>query len=269
MIRHLDLERVGHLLDVGRAGRRRSTRCALYVGIRSTRHCGRQSSSQQPTRWVGWYSATSRVMMSSNPRTALTGVPSAALHLSGTPKNARKYSEAESSSIRRSVTREPATCHARRSRGVWRRERRQVEDIDRKIVELLATDGRMSLHRPRQGHRPVHVGRAPAREAAGAARHHQGYAATIDHTALDLPLTAFISIRPIDPSAARRLARAAARGAARSSRATRSPATSPTSSRSGSPPLPRSRTCSPHPGRQRLHPHDVVLTTPYESRPVT
>ncbi len=28
----------------------------------------------------------------------------------------------------------------------------------------------------------------------------QGYAATIDHTALDLPLTALISIRPIDPS---------------------------------------------------------------------
>jgi hypothetical protein len=37
--------------------------------------------------------------MSRNPRTALTGVPSGARTESGTPKNARKYSEAESSSI--------------------------------------------------------------------------------------------------------------------------------------------------------------------------
>ena len=38
---------------------------------------------------------TSRAMKSRNPRTALTGVPSGAVS-SGTPKNARKYSDAES-----------------------------------------------------------------------------------------------------------------------------------------------------------------------------
>ena len=78
-----------------------TTRCALYDGIRSTRHCGRQSLSQQQTRWVGWYSSTSRLMKSSSPRTALTGVPSGGQHLSGTPKKARKYSEAVSRSISR------------------------------------------------------------------------------------------------------------------------------------------------------------------------
>src|SRR5260370_3959174 len=47
--------------------------------------------------------------MSSSPRTALTGVPSGARTVSGTPKNARKYSEAESSNIS-----EPTlpSCHA-------------------------------------------------------------------------------------------------------------------------------------------------------------
>ena len=43
-------------------------------------------------------------MKSSSPRTALTGVPSGAVTLSGTPKKARKYSDAVSRSIRRLVT---------------------------------------------------------------------------------------------------------------------------------------------------------------------
>ena len=38
-------------------------------------------------------------MKSSRPRTALTGVPSGAFIDSGTPKKARKYSDAVSSSI--------------------------------------------------------------------------------------------------------------------------------------------------------------------------
>jgi hypothetical protein len=42
-------------------------------------------------------------MKSSSPRTALTGVPSGAL-ISGTPKKARKYIEAESRSISRRFT---------------------------------------------------------------------------------------------------------------------------------------------------------------------
>ena len=99
--RDLDLERVRHLLDVRpRRGRAATTRCALYDGSRSTRHWGRQSSSQQQTRSVGWYSPTSRAIMSSSPRTALTGVPSGAV-ISGTPKKARKYIEAVSRSISR------------------------------------------------------------------------------------------------------------------------------------------------------------------------
>ena len=89
--RDLLLERVRDLLDVRRvAGPGTTTRCALYDGSRSTRHCGRQSLSQQQTRWVGSYSSTSRLMKSSSPRTALTGVPSGAWTESGTPKNARK-----------------------------------------------------------------------------------------------------------------------------------------------------------------------------------
>jgi hypothetical protein len=40
-------------------------------------------------------------MKSSRPRTALTGLPSAAVIDSGTPKKARKYNEAESRSISR------------------------------------------------------------------------------------------------------------------------------------------------------------------------
>ena len=85
-------------------GRGATTRWALYDGSRSTRHCGRQSLSQQQARWVGWYSSTSRLMNSSSPRTALTGIPFGATTLSGTPKKARKYSEAVSSSISREFT---------------------------------------------------------------------------------------------------------------------------------------------------------------------
>lgn len=63
-----------------------ATRCALYEGIRSTRHCGRQSASMQATRSSGRWSLTSRSMKSSSPRTAFTGVPSGAFTESGTPK---------------------------------------------------------------------------------------------------------------------------------------------------------------------------------------
>lgn len=68
------------------AGASSATRCALYEGIRSTRHWGRQSKSIQATRSSGWWSWTSRAMKSSRPRTAFTGVPSGALTDSGTPK---------------------------------------------------------------------------------------------------------------------------------------------------------------------------------------
>ena len=77
--------------------RARATRCALYDGIASTRNCGRQSSSQHMTSRRRPVPVTSVAIMSSSPRTAFTGVPSGAFTESGTPKYARKYSDAVSS----------------------------------------------------------------------------------------------------------------------------------------------------------------------------
>lgn len=76
-----------------------------------------------------------------------------------------------------------------------------VEAIDRSILELLATDGRMSY---------TDLGKATGLSTSAV---HQrvkrleqrglilGYGATINHAEIGLPLTAFISIRPFDPSA--------------------------------------------------------------------
>jgi Lrp/AsnC family leucine-responsive transcriptional regulator len=75
-----------------------------------------------------------------------------------------------------------------------------VEDLDRRIVTLLAADGRMSF---------TDLGKATGLSTSAV---HQrvkrleqrglitGYGAWLDHERLGLPLTAFISIRPIDPS---------------------------------------------------------------------
>ncbi|WP_240771226.1 Lrp/AsnC family transcriptional regulator [Nocardioides sp. GY 10113] len=75
-----------------------------------------------------------------------------------------------------------------------------VEQIDRRILELLATDGRMSY---------TDLGKATGLSTSAV---HQrvkrlekrglilGYGAAINHADLGLPLTALISIRPIDPS---------------------------------------------------------------------
>ena len=75
----------------------------------------------------------------------MTGVPSGAL-ISGTPKKARKYIEAVSSSIsrpgRRSVT--SASCHASPAT-LSAVTQSELEATDRKILELLANDGRMSF----------------------------------------------------------------------------------------------------------------------------
>ena len=84
----------------GPEARSATTRWVLYVGSSSTRQAGRQSLSQQQTSWSGSYCPTSLEMKSMKPRTAFTGVPSSAV-ISGTPKKARKYIEAESRSIRR------------------------------------------------------------------------------------------------------------------------------------------------------------------------
>ena len=76
----------------------------------------------------------------------------------------------------------------------------ELESTDRLIVRLLAEDGRMSF---------TDLGRAAGLSTSAV---HQrvkrlearglitGYGATVDHDQLGLPLTAFISIRPMDPS---------------------------------------------------------------------
>ncbi|GEP38408.1 AsnC family transcriptional regulator [Nocardioides psychrotolerans] len=76
----------------------------------------------------------------------------------------------------------------------------ELETTDRKILELLARDGRMSF---------TDLGKATGLSTSAV---HQrvkrleqrglilGYGAMINHDEIGLPLTAFISIRPIDPS---------------------------------------------------------------------
>src|SRR5918992_2923247 len=75
-----------------------------------------------------------------------------------------------------------------------------VEDMDRQILQLLAHDGRMSY---------TDLGKATGLSTSAV---HQrvkrleqrglilGYGATVNHAEVGLPLTAFIAIRPIDPS---------------------------------------------------------------------
>lgn len=75
-----------------------------------------------------------------------------------------------------------------------------MEDLDQRILTLLASDGRMSF---------TDLGKATGLSTSAV---HQrvkrleqrglitGYGASIDYDQLGLPLTAFISIRPIDPS---------------------------------------------------------------------
>jgi Lrp/AsnC family leucine-responsive transcriptional regulator len=76
-----------------------------------------------------------------------------------------------------------------------------LEDLDREIVRLLARDGRMSY---------TQLGRATGLSTSAV---HQrvrrleqrgvihAYSAQVDAEAVGLPLTAFVSIKPIDPSA--------------------------------------------------------------------
>jgi Lrp/AsnC family leucine-responsive transcriptional regulator len=76
-----------------------------------------------------------------------------------------------------------------------------VEEIDRRIITLLAKDGRMSFtdlaRETGLSVSAVHQ-RVRRLEKRGVIR---GYAALIDYDAIGLPLTAFISIKPIDPAA--------------------------------------------------------------------
>jgi Lrp/AsnC family leucine-responsive transcriptional regulator len=75
-----------------------------------------------------------------------------------------------------------------------------VEETDRNILRLLATDGRMSF---------TDLGKATGLSTSAVHQRVkrleqrgliQGYGATVDHDQMGLPLTAFVSIKPIDPS---------------------------------------------------------------------
>lgn len=75
-----------------------------------------------------------------------------------------------------------------------------MEATDGKILTLLAADGRMSytdLGRATGLSTSAVHQRVKRLEQRGLIR---GYGATVDHEQLGLPLTAFISITPIDPS---------------------------------------------------------------------
>ena len=75
-----------------------------------------------------------------------------------------------------------------------------MEELDRRILSLLAKDGRMSFtdlgRATGLSTSAVHQ-RVKRLESRGVIK---GYAAEVDYDRIDLPLTAFISIRPIDPS---------------------------------------------------------------------
>ena len=75
-----------------------------------------------------------------------------------------------------------------------------MEEIDRQIVDLLARDGRMSFtdlgRATGLSTSAVHQ-RVRRLEQRGVIR---GYAAIVDYDSIGLPLTAFVSIKAIDPS---------------------------------------------------------------------
>jgi Lrp/AsnC family leucine-responsive transcriptional regulator len=76
-----------------------------------------------------------------------------------------------------------------------------VEKTDQRIVELLRGDGRMSFTDLGKelglSTSAVHQ-RVRRLEERGVIK---GYAATVDHALIGLPMTAFISITPLDPAA--------------------------------------------------------------------
>lgn len=95
-----------------------------------------------------------------------------------------------------------ASFHGARAGESGRRAARvsAVEETDRRILTLLAGDGRMSFtdlgKATGLSTSAVHQ-RVKRLEQRGLIR---GYTATLDHDQMGLPLTAFVSITPIDPS---------------------------------------------------------------------
>jgi Lrp/AsnC family transcriptional regulator, leucine-responsive regulatory protein len=88
-------------------------------------------------------------------------------------------------------------------RDAWSRDYRDgVEEIDRRILSLLAGDGRMTFtDLARQTGLSVSATHQRVRrlERRGLIR---GYTAVINPADAGLPLTAFVSIKPFDPAAA-------------------------------------------------------------------
>src|SRR5215469_1684665 len=78
---------------------------------------------------------------------------------------------------------------------------KRVEAINKKILSLLADDGRLSFTElARQTGLSVSAVQQRVRrlEERGVIR---GYSASIDPESIGLPLTAFVSVKPFDPSA--------------------------------------------------------------------
>jgi Lrp/AsnC family leucine-responsive transcriptional regulator len=76
-----------------------------------------------------------------------------------------------------------------------------LDDLDRRLLDLLAADGRRSyadLARDTGLSTSAAHQRVRRLEQRGVI---SGYAARIDHAAAGMPLSAFISIQPIDPAA--------------------------------------------------------------------
>ncbi|QLQ10622.1 MAG: Lrp/AsnC family transcriptional regulator [Nocardioidaceae bacterium] len=82
----------------------------------------------------------------------------------------------------------------------WAASVSPVEDLDQRILRLLAADGRMSFtdlgKATGLSTSAVHQ-RVKRLETRGLIK---GYGATVDYEQIGKPLTAFVSIRPIDPS---------------------------------------------------------------------
>jgi Lrp/AsnC family transcriptional regulator, leucine-responsive regulatory protein len=95
---------------------------------------------------------------------------------------------------------ESFTVWSSRGQARWADSLSRVEDLDQHILNLLAADGRMSFtdlgKATGLSTSAVHQ-RVKRLESRGLIK---GYGATIDYEQVGRPLTAFISIRPIDPS---------------------------------------------------------------------
>ena len=252
-----------------RPRRRRGGPCRTGSGRRATAGASRCPSSRPGAS--GWYSPTRRAMKSSRPRTALTGVPSGGRTESGRRRRrgsrARRCRAASVGWFAAVTAGHPAHVPCASLCAVTPRG----EATDRKILALLAADGRMSFtdlgKATGLSTSAVHQ-RVKRLEQRGMIR---GYGATVDHDA-DGPAADGVhldharSTRPQPDDYPERLAR----HRRRSSRAGRSPARSPTSSRSASPTprdledlLARVRSAANVSTRTT-----IVLSTPYENRPL-